>query len=98
MHRIHHAHADTEEDPHSPHFSGLIKPFLGIPEELPYDHKVTKDLIRDKSQVFTHKNYFKYNWYGLHFRIIILFNRFIITNYNILLYGKCKLMVIIWCY
>jgi len=59
MHRVHHAHADTENDPHSPHISGLIKPFLGIPEDLPYDHKITKDLIKDKTQKFTHNNYFK---------------------------------------
>jgi stearoyl-CoA desaturase (delta-9 desaturase) len=59
MHRIHHAHADTEDDPHSPYFSGWIKPFLGIPEAIEYDHRVTKDLIRDKHQLFTHRNYFK---------------------------------------
>ena len=62
MHRIHHRNADHEGDPHSPYISGLIKPFLGIPEPVhDYDHRVTRDLLRDKTQIFTHRHYFKIN-------------------------------------
>ena len=61
MHRLHHKDADTENDPHSPHVDGWIKPFFGIPRSKNYDHKITKDLLKDKTQIFTHKHYFKIN-------------------------------------
>lgn len=61
MHRLHHKDADTENDPHSPHVDGWIKPFFGIPSSKDYDHKITRDLMRDKAQIFTHKHYFKIN-------------------------------------
>ena len=61
MHRLHHKDADTDKDPHSPHVDGWIKPFFGIPSSKEYDHKITRDLLRDKSQIFTHKHYFKIN-------------------------------------
>lgn len=61
MHRLHHKDADTEEDPHSPYFEGWIKPFFGIPSSKNYDHRITRDLLRDKTQLFTHKHYFKIN-------------------------------------
>jgi len=61
MHRLHHRDADTEDDPHSPYFSGWVKPFFGIPSTKNYDHRITKDLLRDSHQKFTHKHYFKIN-------------------------------------
>ena len=61
MHRLHHRDADTEDDPHSPYFRGWIKPFFGIPSTKNYDHKITRDLLRDSHQRFTHKHYFKIN-------------------------------------
>lgn len=61
MHRLHHKDADTEDDPHSPYFGGWIKPFFGIPSTKNYDHKITRDLLRDSHQRFTHKHYFKIN-------------------------------------
>lgn len=61
MHRLHHRDADTEHDPHSPYYDGLIKPFLGIPSTKNYDHNITKDLLKNKTQLFTHKHYFKIN-------------------------------------
>ena len=67
MHRLHHKDADTENDPHSPYFGGWVKPFFGIPSSKNYDHKITRDLLKDKTQIFTHKHYFKINfaWIGV---------------------------------
>lgn len=62
MHRIHHTTADTEKDPHSPYYYSVIKSFFGIPRnDIKYDHRITKDLYKDKLQIFTHKHYFKIN-------------------------------------
>ena len=97
MHRLHHKDADTENDPHSPHVDGWLKPFFGIPSSKNYDHKITKDLLRDKSQIFTHKHYFKINllWiallsivsygFGTMLPLIIFFSAASITLW--LLYG-----------
>jgi stearoyl-CoA desaturase (delta-9 desaturase) len=60
MHREHHAHSDTKEDPHSPLFQGLLKTYFGI---VTYQPKLrfAKDLLRDKMVMFFHKHYFKIN-------------------------------------
>ena len=60
MHREHHAYSDTEEDPHSPSFTGILKTYFGI---ITYQPKLrfAKDLLRDKLVMFFHKNYFKIN-------------------------------------
>jgi stearoyl-CoA desaturase (delta-9 desaturase) len=93
MHRIHHATADTEKDPHSPHFSGLIKPFLGIPEELAYNHKITKDLIKDKLQLFTHKNYFKIQLFYILFLLLI---SYVVNTLLPLIIFYCMASVSLW--
>ena len=51
MHREHHAHSDTEQDPHSPSFKGIIKTYFGI---VTYQPKLrfAKDLLRDKLVMF----------------------------------------------
>lgn len=64
-HRIHHARADTEDDPHSPLHYGMLDTWLRIwtKENVP-NMMAMKDILRDKELVFTHRNYFKifYSW------------------------------------
>ena len=58
-HRTHHAKADTEEDPHSPHNQNWLK--IWAIEWKPFVIKTSQiyDLIRDPWQVFIHKFYFE---------------------------------------
>ncbi len=58
VHRVHHAHTDTEKDPHSPHNLGF-KLFGFRPLE-PKEEKTKIFMIKDmlsKDQVFIHENY-----------------------------------------
>ena len=56
LHRSHHAHTDTEKDPHSPK-NGWLKSFFGssISETNP---RLIRDMLRDKFQIFLYKYYF----------------------------------------
>ncbi len=61
VHRYHHANADTDKDPHSPHNLGLLKTWLTLWGDLPaINPSHIKDLLRDKNQVWLHQNYFKF--------------------------------------
>jgi stearoyl-CoA desaturase (delta-9 desaturase) len=61
VHRHHHANADTDKDPHSPHNLGLVKTWLTLWGDLPaMNAGQIKDLLRDKKQVWMHQNYFKF--------------------------------------
>lgn len=64
-HRIHHAKADTDEDPHSPAHHGLITTWLRswTTTNRP-NMMMMKDVMKDKDIVFLHRNYFKvfYSW------------------------------------
>ena len=57
IHRAHHAHTDTQDDPHSPTHVGFWKvlgnryPFRRIPR------KFIKDLVQNKRVVFFHRNH-----------------------------------------
>jgi len=59
MHRAHHATADTDDDPHSPHKIGILKTFLLSPDTSKLTFKNVGDLLKDPMQKFIHKNYFK---------------------------------------
>jgi fatty-acid desaturase len=64
MHRAHHEHSDTEKDPHSPLKDGVIRAFFTMRNKKrdsswKIELSKIKDLIRDRVQVFIHKNYFK---------------------------------------
>lgn len=67
-HRIHHAKADTEQDPHSPIHHGLITTWLRswTTTNRP-NMMLMKDIVRDQEIVFLHRNYFKvfYAWITL---------------------------------
>lgn len=64
MHRKHHSHADTENDPHSPN-NGLIKSslystYLGKLEQINIFH--ARDVMRDPYVVWLDKNFYKIYW------------------------------------
>jgi stearoyl-CoA desaturase (delta-9 desaturase) len=65
IHRAHHAHSDTELDPHSPHTSnkfmialGLIMAFRPSTDKRLSGMKVPKDLLRDSKLKWTEANYY----------------------------------------
>jgi stearoyl-CoA desaturase (delta-9 desaturase) len=61
VHRQHHTHADTVNDPHSPHNLGLLKTWLTLWGELPsMNSGQIKDFLKDRKQIWMHKNYFKF--------------------------------------
>jgi len=60
QHRWHHDNADTEHDQHSPYFKGLMEIFFGV-WEMNIPRKYVKDVIKDKTLLFWHKNYFKFH-------------------------------------
>ena len=59
-HRIHHAKADTVDDPHSPIHHGLVTTWLRswTTTNKP-NMMLMKDIIRDNEIVFLHRHYFK---------------------------------------
>lgn len=57
LHRAHHRHCDTPQDPHSPlHQSALFVLFLSM--FATPSLKYVRDLLRDNFVLFLHKNYF----------------------------------------
>lgn len=60
IHRKHHAHVDTERDPHSPIFKGWFKVhFLSMYSDV--ELKYAAHLLRDKFYQFQHQYYFEIN-------------------------------------
>jgi stearoyl-CoA desaturase (Delta-9 desaturase) len=59
-HRIHHAKADTNDDPHSPYYQNWLK--IWAIEWKPFVIKQSQiyDLLKDKWQIFLHKWYFEF--------------------------------------
>lgn len=60
-HRHHHKHSDTEEDLHSPHYLPWWKITWGYFsfDEKDFNVRMIKDLLRDPTVMFIHRNYFK---------------------------------------
>lgn len=56
IHRQHHAHTDTEEDPHSPRFLGKHK-FLLLEFYLKPKMNYVRDLLKDPMVLFFQRNY-----------------------------------------
>lgn len=57
VHREHHRHVDTEKDPHSPEHQGFFKvQWLSMFDQV--NLRYASHLLRDKFQLFLHKNYF----------------------------------------
>jgi stearoyl-CoA desaturase (delta-9 desaturase) len=60
VHRTHHRYTDTDKDPHSPNNIGIIRVWLTLwADNWHIDPSMVKDLLRDKLQMFLHRNYFK---------------------------------------
>jgi len=58
-HRIHHANADKVGDPHSPGIIGFLKSQFHIWPKFNIGLHYVKDLLKNKTIIFIHKNYFK---------------------------------------
>ena len=59
-HRLHHDKSDEPEDPHSPKQIGCLRVWLlMLGNKWHANPKYVKDLMRDKGQLFFHRNYFK---------------------------------------
>lgn len=59
VHRYHHLHADTENDPHSPRFIGKWKAYTYDWKRADISRKFIKDVVKNPLVVFLHKHYFK---------------------------------------
>lgn len=59
IHRYHHLHADTKEDPHSPRYIGSWKAYTYDWNRANIGKRFIRDVISDPMIVFLHKNYFK---------------------------------------
>jgi stearoyl-CoA desaturase (delta-9 desaturase) len=69
VHRYHHIHADTENDPHSPRHIGWWKAYTYDWKRTSISKKFIKDVVKDPVIVFLHKHYFKV----IFFYVTILF-------------------------
>ena len=59
-HRMHHAHSDTEQDPHSPKYKGFWRVYMNTwGNQVTIKRKYLKDLLKDNSVSFFYKHYFK---------------------------------------
>jgi stearoyl-CoA desaturase (delta-9 desaturase) len=59
LHRYHHAHTDTEEDPHNPHEIGIFNAWFYNWKPSKFTKKFIRLELSDPMIVFLHKNYFK---------------------------------------
>ena len=86
FHRFHHKHSDSENDPHSPHIIGAFKGATGQFNTTAGYLSSGKDLFKEPSIVFFHRNYWKiqFVWYlsilllagPLYFSIFVCFAGF----------------------
>lgn len=79
VHRVHHATADTDKDPHSPYFNSLIKVWLIMWKPFIVNPRSISDLIKDPWHRFIHKYYFT-----LSFLVILLFG---FIDFKLLIFG-----------
>lgn len=83
MHRLHHAHTDTELDPHSPNFSSNIFSMMWrtrniyrdiFHERIPVDEKYTKNLPEWKSfDRFANSTVSRLLWVGVYVAFFVMF-------------------------
>ena len=59
MHREHHAHSDTEKDPHSPQYDGFWHSYFLSMFHSPNIKRYGLDLLRNTDVIFFHKYYWK---------------------------------------
>ena len=90
IHRLHHRHADTEKDPHSPYNKGILHILFGsYNKHIKIPLSMTKDLLRSPVLVFFHRNYFKvlFLWAGL---------LFILGGWKALIFIFCLPLVMVY--
>jgi fatty-acid desaturase len=59
-HRVHHAKADSEDDPHSPHHHHWFKVWIIDWKPFVVKQSQITDLLRDSLQIFLHRWYFEF--------------------------------------
>ena len=57
VHRLHHNHTDTEDDPHSPRHQGFIPVLTSTFKVKAIKHRVIKDLLRNKRVMWYYRNH-----------------------------------------
>ena len=57
VHRLHHNHTDTEDDPHSPKHQGFIPVLTSTFRVKAIRHRVIKDLLRNKRVMWYYRNH-----------------------------------------
>ena len=57
VHRLHHNHTDTEDDPHSPRHQGFIPVLTSTFKVKAIRHRVIKDLLRNKRVMWYYRNH-----------------------------------------
>ena len=57
VHRLHHNHTDTENDPHSPRHQGVIPVLTSTFKVKAIKHRVIKDLLRNRRVMWYHRNH-----------------------------------------
>ena len=57
VHRMHHNHTDTEEDPHSPRHQGFIPVLTSTFKVKTIKHRVVKDLLRNPRVMWFYRNH-----------------------------------------
>lgn len=67
VHRLHHSHSDTLQDPHNPHKIGILKTWFTIWPKLHIPKPLLKPFLKTREQVFIHDNYFLLNFSLLFF-------------------------------
>lgn len=75
-HRWHHKHSDTEHDIHSPTVNGIFHILFGT-WDVNIPRSMVKDLLKDQSLIWWHKNYFK--WHMLVITTMLLINPWILV-------------------
>jgi stearoyl-CoA desaturase (delta-9 desaturase) len=69
-HRWHHKHSDTEHDIHSPTVNGIRHILFGV-WDVNIPRSMVKDLLKDRSLVRWHKNYFRWHLFIITTLVII---------------------------
>ena len=57
VHRLHHNHTDTENDPHSPRHQGVIPVLTSTFKVKAIKHRVIKDLLRNRRVMWYYRNH-----------------------------------------
>ena len=81
IHRMHHDHLDTKQDPHSPLRIGGFKTHFHLWPALNIPRKYVSDLLKDKFLLYLHKNYYKIllAWIGV---LLLADIRFFVYAYS----------------